>query len=191
MNIRSESQIGSGASPSPPKGGPQKDADDKQAQSIFDLLTRGAQASLDHIEEPTAADLAAIDEFDDAEDFDVALDDALELRPALDLLAAAEEPELVSLEGLDDIEEPESPAEELDDVEELLEDVESLIEDYIDVDLDDEELDDEGYDPDDDEDDVSSYHDLYGDDDAIIPSFREGEFAEEEESDSAYYDDLR
>ena len=66
---------------------------------------------------------------------------------------------------------------------------ESLIEDFIDVDIDDDELEDEGYDLDDD--DYGNYRDLYGDDDSIIPSFREGEFAEEEENDTAYYDDLR
>jgi len=177
--------IVSGNPPSPLNAGPRKDAQDKQAPSILDLLTRGAQTSLDHIEEPTAADLA---ELDDAAAIKPALDEAIDLRPALALLAEAEEPELVSLEGLDEAEAPASTDEELDDVDELLEDVESLIEDYVDVELDD-ELDDEGYDLDDD--DISSYHDLYGDDDTIIPSFREGEFAEEEDGDSAYYDDLR
>lgn len=176
-------------SPGPGDAGPRKGAEDNGAPSILDLLMRGAQTNLDSMEEPTAADLAALDALEDPTDFDAALDGALELQPALTLLAEPEEPELVSLESLDDVDDSDSPAEDLDDVEELLEDVESLIEDYIDIDLEDDDLDDEGYDLDDE--DISSYHDLYGDDDAIIPSFREGEFAEEEEGDAEYYDDLR
>jgi hypothetical protein len=176
----------SGSPPRPGEAGPPKGAEDKKTSSIIDMLMRGAQASLDGIEEPTAADLAALDDLDE---IDTTLKDSIELQPALALLAKVEEPEFVSLEGLDDIEAPETPDGELEDVEELLEDVESLMEDYIDVDLDDVELDDEGYDLD--EDDISSYHDLYGDDDTIIPSFREGEFAEEEDGDTDYYNELR
>ena len=67
--------------------------------------------------------------------------------------------------------------------------METLIEDYIDVELEDDELEDEGYHLDDE--DINSYHDLYGDDDTIIPSFREGEFAEEEDGDTDYYNELR
>jgi len=104
-------------------------------------------------------------------------------------MAEAEEPEVLSLETLDDVDEAQAGEDELDDVEELLEDVETLIDDYIDVDLDDDELEDEGYHLDDE--DINSYHDLYGDDDAIIPSFREGEFAEEEDGDTDYYNELR
>ena len=111
------------------------------------------------------------------------------LEAALAAFAEAAEPELVSFEGLDDADAPEELEAEDDEVDELLEDVEDLIEDYVDVDLEDDELEDEGYDLDDD--DIGSYRDLYGEDDTIIPSFREGEFAEEEDGDSAYYDDMR
>ena len=60
----------------------------------------------------------------------------------------------------------------MEEVEELLEDVETLIDDYIDVELEDDELDDEGYDLDDE--DINSYHDLYGDDDTIVPFLPRG-----------------
>jgi len=179
----------SGIPPSPGDAGARKDIDDQNKPSILDLLMRGAQAKLDDIEEPTAADLAALDELDDPSKFDAGLDEIVELPPAIALLAEPEEPELVSLESLDDVDEPDTSAEDLEEVDDLLEDVESLIEDYVDIDLEDDDLDDEGYDLDDD--DISSYHDLYGDDDTIVPSFREGEFAEEEEGDAEYYDDLR
>ncbi len=159
-------------------------------QSLLDLLLRGAQTKLDDLREPTAAELAALDGVDEVEETAPALDAPVDLQPALAaMLLDIEEPELVSLESLDDADAADEEPEELDNVDELLEDVEELIEDYIDVDLDDAELEDEGYDLDDDE--VQSYHDLYGADDTIVPSFREGEYAEEEEGDTAYYDDLR
>ena len=173
----------------PGAAGPDRDAEDNGIAALIDMMMRDAQASLDDIAEPTAADLAAMAELDDLGEVEPARDEAVELAPALALLAEAEEPEVVSLETLDDVEEAEATADELEDVEELLEDVETLIEDYIDVDLDDDELDDEGYDLDDD--DIDSYHNLYGDDDTIVPSFREGEFAEEEDGDTDYYNELR
>ena len=140
--------------------------------SILDLLMRGAQTSLDHIEEPTAADLAAIDEVDDGAPHRARRwMTQSSLRPALALTgrggrAGTGFPGRLWMKPMSSA----SADDELDEVDELLEDVESLIEDYIDVELDDEELDDEGYDLDDDDDDISSYHDLYGDDDTIIPS---------------------
>ncbi|MCY3781987.1 MAG: hypothetical protein OXG78_16860 [Chloroflexi bacterium] len=168
-----------------------------EAASIIDLMMRQARNDLDKIDEPTAADLDAIDELGELDAIDDLTDAALldppaqtpRLNPALALLAEIEEPELVSLESLDDAEPLAALEEDIDDVEGLLDDVESLIEDYVDLDLEDDELEDEGYDLDDD--DLGSYRDLYGDDDAIIPSFREGEFAEEDEADTEYYDDMR
>ena len=130
-----------------------------------------------------------MDNLDELPDIDAPLDAAIDLQPALALLAQPEEPEVLSLDTLDDVAVVEANADGLEDVEELLEDVETLIDDYIDVELDDDELVDEGYDLDDD--DISSYHDLYGDDDTIVPSFREGEFAEEEDGDTDYYNELR
>ena len=170
------------------------------AAALIEQMLRQTSSNLDHIEEPTAAELDAIvangelGELDPLDDMAVtALLDAPaaapRLNPALALLAEIEEPELVSLESLDDAEPLAELDDEIDDVEELLDDVESLIEDYVDQDLDDDELEDEGYDVD--EDDFGSYRDLYGDDDAIIPSFREGEFAEEDEADTEYYNDMR
>lgn len=179
----------SGDRPKPGAARPDRDAEDNGIAALFDMMMRDAQASLDDIAEPTAADLAAMDEIDDPGEVEPARDESVELAPALALLAEAEEPEVLSLETLDDVEAAEATAEELEDVEELLEDVETLIEDYIDVDLDDDELDDEGYDLDDE--DIASYRDLYGDDDTIVPSFREGEFAEEEDGDTDYYNELR
>ena len=179
----------SGDRPKPGGARPDRDAEDSGIAALLDMMMRDAQASLDDIAEPTAADLAAIDEMDDLGEAEPARDASVELAPALALIAEAEEPEVLSLDTLDDIEEAEATADELEDVEELLEDVETLIEDYIDVDLDDDELDDEGYDLDDD--DIDSYRDLYGDDDTIVPSFREGEFAEEEDGDTDYYNELR
>jgi len=130
-----------------------------------------------------------MDNLDELPDIDAQLDAAVDLQPALALLAQPEEPEVLSLETLDDAAVVEVNADGLEEVEDLLEDVETLIDDYIDVELDDDELVDEGYDLDDD--DISSYHDLYGDDDTIVPSFREGEFAEEEDGDTDYYNELR
>lgn len=175
-----------GKSPIAGAAGPERDSDDKMMSAFLDMLKRGANTRLDDIEEPTAADLAAMDELEDLPEIEAPLAEAAASPSPLALLAQVEEPELLSLERLDDAEEN---GDELDEVEELLDDVETLIEDYVDIDLDDDELDDEGYDLDDD--DISSYHDLYGDDDAIIPSFREGEFAEEEDGDTDYYNELR
>lgn len=169
-----------------PEAGAAGDADDKMMSAFFDMIKRGAEAGLEDIEEPTAADLAAMEDLDDLPDFPQPPAEAVDLSAPLDLLPPVEEPELLSLESLDDGDENGG---DLDDVDELLDDVDSLIEDYVDIDLDDDELDDEGYDLEDD--DISSYRDLYGDDDAIIPSFREGEFAEEEDGDTDYYNELR
>ncbi len=179
----------SGNSPSLGDAGPGKDAEDSKISSFINMMMSGAQAKLDDIEEPTAAELAAIDDRDDLPEIERPSEAAIDLQPALALLAEAEEPEVVSLETLDDVDEAEANGEDLEEVEELLEDVETLIDDYIDIDLDDDALDDEGYDLDDE--DIDSYHDLYGDDDTIIPSFREGEFAEEEDGDTDYYNELR
>ncbi len=165
---------------------PDEGADDAKIASLIDMMMRGAQAKLDDIDEPTPADLAALEDIDELPEIEAPPAAAIDLGS---LLAEPEEPELVSLETLDDIDEAPASADDLDDIEELLEDVETLIEDYIDVELEDDELEDEGYDLDDE--DISSYHDLYGDDDTIIPSFREGEFAEEEDGDTDYYNELR
>ncbi len=166
--------------------GPDKDADDAKMASLIEMMMRDAQAKLEDIEEPTPDDLAALEDLDDLPEIEALPEAAIDLRS---LLAEPEEPEMVSLETLDDVDEPQASAEDLDDVEGLLEDVETLIEDYIDIELEDDELEDEGYDLDDE--DINSYHDLYGDDDTIIPSFREGEFAEEEDGDTDYYNELR
>ncbi|MCY4064676.1 MAG: hypothetical protein OXG53_20110 [Chloroflexi bacterium] len=176
----------SGNPPGAVNAGPEKDAEDANIASLIDLMMRGAQAKLDDIEEPTPADLAALEDLDDLPEIETPPPTAIDLRS---LLSEPEEPEMVSLETLDDADEAQASPEDLDEVEELLEDVETLIEDYIDVELDDDELEDEGYDLDDE--DINSYHDLYGDDDTIIPSFREGEFAEEEDGDTDYYNELR
>jgi len=179
----------SGKLPSPANAGPDEAAEEGNISSLIDRMMRDAQAKLDDIEEPTAADLAAMDNLDELPDIDAPLDAAVDLQPALALLAQPEEPEVLSLETLDDAAVVEVNADGLEEVEDLLEDVETLIDDYIDVELDDDELADEGYDLDDD--DISSYHDLYGDDDTIVPSFREGEFADEEDGDTDYYNELR
>ena len=176
----------SGNPPGAADAGPDEGADDAQIASLIDMMMRGAQAKLDDIEEPTAADLAALENLDDLPDIEPPPDAAIDLAS---LFAEPEEPELVSLETLDDVDEAQTSPEDLDEVDGLLEDVETLIEDYIDVELEDDELDDEGYDLDDE--DINSYHDLYGDDDTIIPSFREGEFAEEEDGDTDFYNELR
>ena len=174
----------SGIPPSPGDAGPDKDAEDSNVSSLIEMMMRGAESKLDDLNEPTPAELAAMDDLDDLPDIESPLGAAIDLQPALALLAEAEEPEVVSLETLDDVEKAEANGDDMEEVEELLEDVETLIDDYIDV-----ELDDEGYDLDDE--DIDSYHDLYGDDDTIVPSFREGEFAEEEDGDTDYYNELR
>lgn len=176
----------SGNPPGAADAGPDKDADDAKISSLIEMMMRGAQAKLDDIDEPTPADLAALEDLDDLPAIETPPEAAIDLRS---LLAEPEEPEMVSLETLDDIDEAPAGDDDLEDVEELLEDVETLIEDYIDVELADDELEDEGYDLDDE--DINSYHDLYGADDTIIPSFREGEFAEEEDGDTDYYNELR
>ncbi|MYD09665.1 MAG: hypothetical protein F4X02_06445 [Chloroflexi bacterium] len=176
-----------GHPPNGHEGDPPGENAGDDATSLFDLLFQQASGKLDHIEEPTAAELDALENLDDDfNDADLTLPEP-SAQPALALLAEFEEPEVLSLEGLDDAE-PDLEA-EADEVEDLLDEAESLIEDYIDIDLDDDELDDEGYDLDDD--DYGSYSDLYGDDDTIIPSFREGEFVEEEDGDTDYYNELR
>lgn len=185
----------SGAAPS--DNDAKKRAEESAAESpLMNAMLRMASDSLDHIEEPTAEELAAIDaqdELDDVASLDVIAPKAPlnlpELGSALSLLSQLEEPELVSLESLDDAEPDAGLNEDLDDVEELLDDVDSLIDEYVDLELEDDDLEDEGYDLDDDDD--GSYRDLYGEDDAIIPSFREGEFAEEEDGDTDYYNELR
>ena len=176
----------SGKPPTPKDEDPREDEQEGAASSLIDMMMRQARANLDEIQEPTSADLEAIDGLDG---LDRPLDISMDPQPALSLLAEIDEPELVSLEGLDDVENSAVSGEDLEEVDELLEEAETLIEDYIDIELDDDDLDDEGYDLDDE--DVDNYTELYGADDAIVPSFREGEFAEEEESDTAYYDDLR
>jgi len=179
----------SGKPPSPANASPDEAAEAGNISLLIDRMMRDAQAKLDDIEEPTAADLAAMDNLDELPDIDAPLDAAVDLQPALALLAQPEEPEVLSLETLDDAAVVAVNADGLEDVEELLDDVETLIDDYIDVELDDDELVDEGYNLDDD--DISSYHDLYGADDTIVHSFREGEFAEEEDGDTDYYNELR
>ena len=167
----------SGKPPSLGDAGPDKDAEDSKISSFINMMIRGAQAKLDDIEEPTPAELAAMDDLDDLPEIETPPEAAIDLQPALALRAQAEEPEVVSLETLDDVAETAANGDDLEEVEELLEDVETLIDDYIDIDLDDDEID--------------NYHDLYGDDDTIVPSFREGEFAEEEDGDTDYYNELR
>lgn len=155
-------------------------------KSLLDFLRAGASVNLDDIGEPSAEELAALD---DEELDDSLLDQTAGLpQSALSLLAELDEPELVSLESLDDADEAEL-TDEQDAAGDLLDEDESLVEDFVDIELDDAELADEGYDLDDE--DIESYYDLYGEDDAIIPSFREGEFVEEDDGDSAYYDELR
>lgn len=178
----------SGNMPNGNGGDPSGDKASDDQTSLIDMLLQQARGKLDQIEEPTAAELDALEHMEDELPDDVeTLAEATAAQPALALLAELEEPELLSLEGLDDAE-PIVDADG-DEVEDLLDEAESLIEDYIDIDLDDDELDDEGYDLDDEE--FGSYSDLYGDDDTIIPSFREGEFVEEEDGDTDYYNELR
>ncbi len=156
------------------------------AKSLLDMMMRELKTDLEDIEGPSAADLEALDELDDSE---VPLNIPLRPPVAPSLLPTLEEPEVVSLERLDDVEDI-SVLDTLD--EEILEEddfLDELLEDYIDIGLDDDDLDDEGYDLDDD--DIVHFQDLYGKDDSIIPSFREGELDDEDESGIAFYDDLR
>ncbi|MDE2821246.1 MAG: hypothetical protein OXN94_11575 [Chloroflexota bacterium] len=157
--------------------------EDAIASMLLGMLNRDAIADLDDIEEPSAAELAALDEME-AEDEPYELPKAI--QPPLSLLNSLEEPEMVSLEGLDDADDIETVEEDLLEEDDLLGD---LLDNYADLDLDDDELEDEGYDLDDD--DIDHFQDLYGEEGDIIPSFREGETDDEDESDIAYYDDLR
>lgn len=157
--------------------------EDSIASTLLELMMGDALADLDDIEEPSAAELAALDEME-AEDEPLELPEAI--QPPQSLLNTLEEPEMVSLESLDDADDIEAVEEDLLEEDELLDD---LLDNYADLDLNDDELEDEGYDLDDD--DIDHYQDLYGEDGDIIPSFREGETDDEDESDIAYYDDLR
>ncbi len=158
--------------------------EDSIASTLLELMMGDALADLDDIEEPSADELAALDEME-AEDESYELPEAIQ-QPPPSLLNTLEEPEMVSLEGLDDADDIETTEEDLLEEDDLLDD---LLDNYADLDLDDDELEDEGYDLDDD--DIDHYQDLYGEDGDIIPSFREGETDDGDESDIAYYDDLR
>ena len=177
--------------PGAPSG--QGDVPPLAGASLLDMLKlRDALTELDDIPEPTPEDLAAMD------DLDLELEDEPQPLPkpqartpsALALLAAMEEPELVSLESLD---QPDAIGELDDELEDEGDDeddfVDDLLENYADMDVDDASLHDEGYDLDDD--DIENFQDLYGEDGVIIPSFREGELDDDDESDVAAYDDLR
>ena len=178
---------------------------ERSANPLLDMLLGGGQTDLDDIAEPSAEELAALDdeglddEIGDLDDIgalaDLAsltnLDETALPANALAILKEMEEPELVSLEGLDDSDATES--EPLDAADELPEEDVAPLDEFVDVDveLDDEELADDGYDLDVEE--VESYRDLYGDDDAIIPSFREGGFMDDDDDDgdSEYFDEMR
>ena len=166
--------------------------------SLLDMMMRDALSDLDDIPEPTAEELAALDELE--------LDDETPLMPppempsAMALLAALDEPELVSLESLDQPEAMNALDDDLDgEIEDELDDAldaedddelaDDLLENYADIEVDEASLHDEGYDLDDD--DIENYHDLYGEDGVIIPSFREGELDEDDDSDVESYDGLR
>ena len=172
------------------------------AASLIDMMMRDTRLDLDDLDGPSAEELAALDELDEPSDDDLAaLDNLGPIQLPLDLAPAAlmpaiapvaeSEPEIVSLERLDDIDDDQAADaldEELSEGDDFLDE---LLDDYVELDLDDDELNDEGYDLDDD--DIENYHDLYGEDDSIIPSFREGEALEEDDEDGgvAFYDDLR
>lgn len=172
--------------------------DDKEntASVLMDLMMNDledALSGLDDIEEPSPEDLAKLDD-----EFELEAEAPLALLPAFKE-AAFEEPELVSLEGLDDINELDE-LDEMDEMDELDEmDDEQLadVDDFIDqvaagnyMDIDSEELNDEGYDLDE-ADDIDDYHALYGADDSIIPSFRDEDLDNDDEGAVAFYDDLR
>ena len=166
--------------------------------SLIDMMMRDLNTDLDQLDGPSAGKLAALDELEEpSEDELAALDNLgpiqlpLDMSPGMPIPASAlppaSEPEIVSLESLDDAAVDEELDEELQEEDEFLDE---LPDDYIDIDLEDDELDDEGYDLDDE--DVNNYHDLYGADDSIIPSFREGESLDEDDGGNiAFYDDLR
>lgn len=172
------------------------------AASLIDMMMRDLRVDLDDLDGPSAEELAALDELDEPSDDDLAALDSLgplqlplDLAPAARLPAAApaieSEPEIVSLDRLDDVDD----VEDVDTLDEELTEgddfIDELLEDYVDIELDDDDLEDEGYDLDDE--DIDNYNDLYGEDDSIIPSFREGEALEEDDDDGgvAFYDDLR
>ena len=159
--------------------------DDREVEASALIDFRKPLKSLDDIEEPSAEDLAELE--------DGLIDElALETDP-LAMLAAAletpiEKPELVSLESLDELDDEDEMDDELDDEDDFSD---PPADSYIDMDIDSADLNDEGYDLDD-GDDISDYHDLYGEDDSIIPSFREDELDDDDsEGSAAYYDDLR
>lgn len=170
------------------------DDEDLNASSLLDLIGFNAShlgdalAHLEDIPEPSFDDLAALDnaELDDMleDDFGLADDPPPAALSELEALADSlpvEEPEIVSLEGLDDdpLDDDEVEDFDSDDFDEIDENY------YIDLELDDDDLEDEGYE-DDDDDDIEDYHDLYGDDDVIITSFDD-----DNDDIDAYYDDLR
>jgi len=181
------------SSQQPPDAENPGDVHPADLDALLQAIGGALPSSLDDIEEPTAAELAEMESQED-------LEDDLPLLPlaVLEPRAVQPKPDLVSLESLDeaDLDEP-ALDDELDPVPAAIAASDEPPSNYIDVDLDESALDDGGYELDDDdvdfasEDADSSYHKLYGDDDVIIPSFREGEFAIEEDADSAYYDDLR
>jgi hypothetical protein len=175
-----------------------EEAEDLTA-SLIDMMMRDLRVDLEDLEGPSAEELAALDQLEDPTDDDLAaLDDLGPMPLSLDLApsaaiptaapAAESEPEIVSLERLDDADVDADLDEEPADDDDFLDE---LLDDYIDIELEDDELDDEGYDLDDEE--FDNYHDLYGEDDSIIPSFREGEALDEDDDDGdvAFYDDLR
>ena len=168
--------------------GPPDGEDEIEVSAPMDLIISDLASSLDDIEEPSPEELAELDDF--------VAEAALEAEP-LALLAALneplEKPELVSLESLDEIDELDELDDDLD--EELDEEdsfIDPPIDSYIDIDLDgDGDLNDEGYDLDDDAE-IADYQDLYGEDDGVVPSFREGELDDDDdEGGAAFYDDLR
>ena len=171
--------------------GPPDGEDEIKASAPMDLLMSGLASSLDDlddIEEPSPEELAELDDF--------VAEAAREAEP-LALLAALnaplEKPELVSLESLGEIDElDELDDDDLDD--DLDEEdgfIDPPIDSYIDIDIDEGDLNDEGYDLDDDAE-MADYQDLYGEDDGVVPSFREGELDDDDdEGGGAFYDDLR
>ena len=161
--------------------GPSDGDNENEASALMDLIMSDLASSLDDIEEPSPEELAELES-----EFELEAESPLALLSAL-TVEKHEEPELVSLESLDDVDEiDELDDEQLDDEDDLV-----MADNYIDMDIDDDELNDEGYDLDD-GDDISDYHDLYGADDTIIPSFREGELDDDDdEGGAAFYDDLR
>ena len=164
----------------PRKADSTADADSPFAQ-LLGMLGQGDLEDLDDIPEPTAEELAALEATDDATD-DLVEAIAIAPIPALTLLEDPEPPELLRLETLDDVVEDED-LDSLDDVDDLLDE-----DDLLDFDDEDEDDLDEDFDLDDDK---LSYSDLYDDDDTVMPSFREGEYAEEEDGDTAFFNDMR